>query len=167
MTGIEEVALVTMIASAAGTAVSAYGAYQQGQFQKASSDYQAAAANQDAQIAQEQAQAQQVQDVRTAYLRQSSAEAAYGESGTSGGAATDVLGDIASQSKRQEQEDLYQGALKGRGSQETATVESASGAAAATGGTVTAGASLLGGAARTGSTYMMLSRPGQAGSTLG
>ena len=170
MTGIEEVAL---IASLAGAAVSAYGAYQQGQFQKASSNYQAQVATQDAGVAQEQAAAQADQDKRMAYLRIGAAKASYGASGvSSAGSPIDVIGDIAAQSELQRQNDLYQGNLKARGSGETATTETAAGKAAASGGTLTAGASLLAGGANAYSGYKRLnpssaSAPsGGAGSSL-
>lgn len=163
MTGIEEIAL---IAAAAGAATSAYGAYQQGQFQKASSNYQAQVATQDAEVAQQQAAAQADQDKRMAYLRIGAAKASYGASGVdSAGSPMDVIGDIAAQSELQRQNDLYQGKLKSRGSLETATVESAAGKAAAQSGTLTAGSSLLSGAASTYGNYRTLQRSSGAPNT--
>ena len=157
MTGIEEVALIASLASAA---VASYGAYQQGQQAKASANYNAQVDTQNAQIASEQATAQAKQDDRANYMRVSAAEAEYGASGTSGGSAIDVLGDMAGQGKLQEQQDTYQGGIRSRTQTNAATGATFGGSAAATAGLYGAGSSLIGGTGSALTNYQMLSRPG-------
>lgn len=159
---------ITAAASVAAAGIAAYGAYEQGQQAKKAADFNAQIASNAAKADMEQAQAQAEQDKRQAVLRLGMIRANAGASGvTSSGSVLDVLGDVATQSKLQQQTDIYQGGLRASANRNTAISQSVSGAAAARAGVVSAGANLIGGAADAASRYQVLSRGStSAGSSL-
>ncbi len=101
----------------AGAAISAYGAIQQANAQKAASSYNAALKERDATVATQQAD-QEAQQVRWAGARaRGSVIAGYGASGiaTDTGSPLDVLAMSASQAKLDEETVLYKGKLRSTG----------------------------------------------------
>jgi len=131
---------------AASTAVSAYGAYQQGQAANAAAQYNAQINTQNAQIASQDAALQAQQQDRQNRLRLGSITAAQGASGFTGsGSVFDVLGDVAAQGELQKQNILYKGALNARGYTNTAALDVMQGQQAKTAGALKAGTNLLSG----------------------
>lgn len=101
---------IMLIIGAASTAVSAYGAYQQGQQEAAANKYNAQVQNNITTIDEQQAQLQAQQDARQTALRRGTIAANSGASGgTLSGSALDVLGDVTTQSNLQTNEDKYAG----------------------------------------------------------
>lgn len=133
----------------AASAVSAIGAIQQGQAAKASANYNAAIADQNAQLSRQQAQANATQQARENYLRMGAIRAAQGHSGGEGGSGSvlDVIGDVAMQGELQKQNILYQGELQARGYGNTAALDRSQGKNAVTSSYFAAGSALLQGGA--------------------
>jgi len=135
---------IIMVAAAA---VAAYGAIQQGKAAKASAEFNAQVQQQNAQIARQDATDQAEQSRRETMLRLGSIRAAQGASGgTSEGSVLDVLGATAAEGKRQEQNIMYQGELRARGYNNTATLDTFGGQQAQKASYLKAGSELLGGA---------------------
>jgi len=141
----------------AGTAVAVYGTYQQGQAQKKALTYNARVAEQNAEIARQQATLRASQQDRLNRLRMGSIRAAAGASGgvANEGSIIDILADQAIQGELQKQEILYEGELKARGFDASATLSIMEGSAAGKASTIGAGSALLSGVS---STNVMLKR---------
>ena len=135
---------------AAGAAVSAYGAYQQGQAAKKSADFNAEVAQQNAELAVRDARMRATQSEREKTLRLGAIRASAGASGgsTGEGSVLDVLGDVAAQSELEKQDILYRGEAAKRGYTNTATLDKFQGSYASQAGYLRAGSELLGGAGR-------------------
>lgn len=136
--------------AAAGAAVSAVGAVQQGQAAKKAANYNAAVQRQNAEIATSDAALRARQIDRTNILRSGQIRAAHGASGGASdqGSVLDVLGDVATQGELEKQDALYKGDLAARGYSNTASLDSVAGDNAAASGYMKAGGELLSGAAR-------------------
>lgn len=115
-TGMEAIAIASVVATAAGTAVSISAAQAQAAAQARAAQTNAAIMQHNAQIAQNQASADAEQQ-RIQTLRALGAEsAAYGASGVTGeGSAADIIGNSAAQGELARQNILYQGRLKAEG----------------------------------------------------
>lgn len=135
---------------AAGAAVSAVSAIQQGNAAKAAADFNATISMQNAAIARSDAAAQATQIERENALRLGAIRTAQGKSGgaADSGSVLDVLGDQAAQGELEKQYAIYQGEQRARGFVNTANLDTASGKAAQKAGYMKAGAELLGGTAR-------------------
>jgi hypothetical protein len=146
-----------------GTAVAAYGAYQQGQAAKASAQFNAQVANQNAQAARAQSLMQQQQQQREQYKRLGAIRAAQGASGgTMEGSALDVLGETAAQGELERQNIAYRGEMAARGYGNTASLDLFGGKQAAQAGTLTAIGTVAKGA---GSAYGAMSTPAASAGT--
>lgn len=152
-------AIPFIIAASAG--VAAIGAIQQGRAAKAASEFNAHVARENAAISREEAALFARQQDRETYLRMGAIRAAQGKSGGAmEGSVLDILGDTAAQSELEKQHILYQGELKARGFQNTATLDTFSGQQAQRSSRYRAGAELLGGAADAYGARARLSRTG-------
>lgn len=134
---------------AASAAVSAISALRQGQAAKAAADYNATVGWQNAQLARQEAADLARQQQRENYLRLGAINAAQGRSGGAAGEGSvlDVLGDVAAQGELERQSIVYQGEMKARGYQNTATLDTYRGNVAQQTSYFKAGSELLGGAA--------------------
>lgn len=143
MTGMEP----ALIASLAGTAVSAVGAIQQGNAAKAAADYNAQIAERNAVIARQQGAAAAAKQEREGRIRMGMARASAGGSGVT----LDSFGDLLQDSAKQEELDrltiLYNADLQAQSGELSAAGERASGAAAQKAGYIGAAGSLLKGGA--------------------
>lgn len=144
----------------AAAAVSAYSAVQQGKAAKAADIYNATINKQNADLSREEAQAQARQADREMYLRLGAIRAVQGKSGgvANEGSVLDVIGDVAAQSELQKQNIIYEGELKARGFNNTATLDTFSGKTAQTNSYYKAGSELLGGASNAYSANQKLRR---------
>lgn len=144
-----------------GAAVSAYGAYQQGQAAKKAANFNAKVAEQNAGIARKDAAMQQAQSDRETYLRLGALRANAGAmGGGQQGSALDVLGDVTEQSAIERQMIGYRGELQARGYGNTATLEKFSGKSAEQAANIGAGATLLQGIGQAGMAAQSLKRGG-------
>jgi hypothetical protein len=117
-------ATITLALVAAGTAVSAIGAIQQGQSQASASKYNAAVAEQNAGAAKQQAEAAAMIQQEQAKKAMGSTVAAYGASGVSmEGTPLDVLANSASVAERDRQNIMYKGKLQAAGYQSQADLD--------------------------------------------
>ncbi len=139
---------------AAGAAVSAIGAIQQGQAASASAKYNANIQEQNAVLLRQQAAEQAEQERRETYMRLGTIRAAQGKGGGAAdeGSVLDVLGFVASEGERQRQHVLYGGELQARDALNTAALDRARGRNAVRTSYFQAGAELTQGA---GSYYSM------------
>lgn len=150
-------AVAIPIMMAVGTALAAYGAYQQGAAARKASNFNAAVARQNAIVATGQAKAKAAQIERENILRLGLIRANQGASGgTMEGSVLDVIGDVASQGELERQQALYQGELAARGYANTATLDVFEGKAAQRAGALAAGTELLRGGAGAYSAYTRL-----------
>ncbi len=155
---------------AATAAVSAVSAIRQAQAQSAqyqqqadvsqvAGNFNATVNDQNVEIVRQDAKDQALQSDRETYLRLGAIRAAQGHSGGSSGQGSvlDILGDVAAQSELEKQNILYQGELKARGFQNSATLDRFGGSTASsrysaaadnatTNGYLKAGTELLSGA---------------------
>lgn len=134
---------------AAGAAVSAYSAIQQGKAAKAAAQFNETVATQNADLArQEAAENARLQD-RENYLRLGAIAAGQGKAGGAAGEGSvlDVLGMVAAQGEEERQQIIYAGELKARGFTNTATLDRMGGANAQRGSYLRAGSELLQGGA--------------------
>ena len=133
----------------ASAAVSAYGAYRQGQASKAAANFNATIAAQNADISRADAAARAQQQDRENYMRLGSIRAAQGHAGGDAGSGSvlDVLGDVAAQGELEKQYIIYQGEQRARGYGNTATLDTFSGKQAQTAGYLKAGTELMSGGA--------------------
>lgn len=147
---------------AAAAVVGAIGAIRQGQAAKAAADFNAKVQEQNAQIARQEAQDALANQRREDYMRLGAIRAAQGHSGGSGseGSVLDILGDAAAQGELERQRIVYEGELKARGYQNTATLDRYSGANAEIGGYLKAGTELLGGGGSAYTSYTRIRRGG-------
>ena len=137
------------IIKAVGAVVSAVGAIRQGQAAGAAAEYNAQINQQNAVIAQQDAAARAGQQERENYLRLGAIRASQGKSGGVAGAGSvlDVLADTAAQGELEVQNILYQGDLRARGFENTATLDEYNADNSRTSGYLKAGTELLSGAA--------------------
>ncbi len=137
-----------------GAALSAAGAIQQANAQKAASNYNAQLKERDAGLASQQA-TQQAYQVRLASARaQGALVADYGASGvTSEGSPMDVLASSASQAKLDEETVLYNGKLKSMGYLSDAALLKNQGIVAGQQGQLQAASYLIGGAGQSSYAY--------------
>ena len=142
---------------AAGAAVSAYSAIQQGQAAKAASRFNEQVATQNADISRQEAQDNARLQDRENYLRLGAIRAAQGKAGGAAGEGSvlDVIGMVAAQGEEERQRIVYAGELKARGFTNTASLDRASGEQAVRSSYFKAGSELLSGA---GSAYMANNR---------
>lgn len=139
---------------AIAAAVSAFGAYQQGQAAKKAGEFNAQVNLQNAAAAQSQASMRASQQQRETLLRVGAIRAAHGASGgTADGSVLDVLADTAAQGEMQRQSIIYGGEMQARGYQNTATLDIFGAKAAGRAGTLKAGSELLSGAAAASNSY--------------
>jgi hypothetical protein len=128
----------------AGGAMSAVSAIQQGKAAKAAAQFNATVNDQNAQIAREQAVQETRQFDREQYMRIGAIKAAQGKSGgAQAGSVLDILADTATQGEIQRQDIAYQGELRARGFQNTATLDRFEGKQAEKQGYLRAGSELL------------------------
>ena len=138
----------------AGAALSAYGAYQQGQAKKAASQYNAELRERDATIAHQQAEADVDIFRRRAAQTHGSIVAGYGASGvTLEGSPIDVLAMSQENAAMDEQIIRYKGNLKAMGYHDSAALERLSGESAERQGTLNAASQFLMGMGQAGATY--------------
>lgn len=133
----------------AAAAASAYTAYQAGESQKAGHEYQAKVAENQAQIAAQQAEYAAQQQRAHDRKVMAAARAAQGVSGVEGGEGSSLLVDIenARQSALNAEATRYTSEARARGLSGQAGIERWQGRLASQQGTMSAGASLLSGAA--------------------
>lgn len=135
------------IIAVAAAAVSAYGAYQQGQAAKTQAKFNAKIADENAQSARAQSAMQQQQQDRENYKRLGAIRANQGASGgTMEGSALDVLGETAAQGELEKQNIGYRGEMQARGFTNTASLDLFGGKQAEKAGNIQAGSELLKGA---------------------
>jgi hypothetical protein len=140
----------------AGGAMSAVSAIQQGKAAKAAAQFNATVNDQNAQIAREQAVQETRQFDREQFMRIGALKAAQGKSGgKQAGSVLDILADTATQGEIQRQDIAYQGELRARGFQNTATLDRFEGKQAEKQGYLRAGSELLSSA---GSAYGAMKR---------
>lgn len=132
---------------AAGAAVGAMSAIQQGKIAKATGEYNARIGAQNAELARDEAQMLAKQHDREMYLRLGAVRAAQGKSGGAAGEGSvmDVLGDVAAQGELERQFIVYRGDLKARGMENTAALDEATGREAGRSSYLRAGSELLSG----------------------
>ena len=142
---------------AAGAAVSAYSAIQQGQAAKAASRFNEQIATQNADISRQEAQDNARLQDRENYLRLGAIRAAQGKAGGAAGEGSvlDVIGMVAAQGEEERQRIIYAGELKARGFTNTASLDRFGGDAAVRNSYFKAGGELLSGA---GNAYMANNR---------
>lgn len=151
------------IATVAGAAVSAYGAYAQGEAANQAAQYNADLQARNATIAHQQGAAQAALVRRRAAQAQGAAEAAYGASGVSQeGSPLEVLASSAAQAKLDEETVLYQSNLQAMGFQANEQLDRTAGDTARRQAQLNAASSFLTGVGQAGSNYMYA----QKGSTL-
>lgn len=134
---------------AAGAAVSAVGAIQQGRATSAASKYNATLQEQNAVASRAEARQLAEQQSRENYLRLGSIHAAQAKSGGAAneGSVLDVLGDVAAQGELQKQQILYAGEVKAHDATNTAGLDRARARFATTSSYFQAGSDLLAGGA--------------------
>jgi hypothetical protein len=146
---------------AAGAAMSAVSAIKQGKAAKAAAEFNANMARQNAGLAREQAAKQTAQHDREQFMRIGAIRAAQGKSGGAAeGSVHDILADTAAQGELQRQEITYQGELKARGFENTATLDEMQGKNASKQGVLKAGSELLSGGADAYGAFGKLKRGG-------
>lgn len=133
--------------AAAGAAVSAIGAIQQGQSARAAARYNAKMAEDQAAQDRYEASVQAQQKARETYQRLGAIRAAQGKSGgaADAGSVLDVIGDVASQGELERQWILRGGEISATGRENTARLDRMQGRAAVTGSYLKAGSELLSG----------------------
>ena len=147
------------IMQAAGTALSVFGALQQGNAAKKAGEYNAEVNRQNAELALIEARDNARIVDRQNYLLQGSIRAAQGASGgTQSGSVLDVIADAAAQGELEKQMILYRGQLKARGYQNTAALDEYGAETAKTGSFLKAGSELLSGGINTYKSYTGLKR---------
>jgi hypothetical protein len=135
----------------AAAAVSAVGAIQQGQANKAAASYNAQLAERDATISRQQASMDAETQRRDSQQTLGAMRAAYGASGvTMEGSPLDVLEASAEAAERDRQTLLYKGELRAMGYESDAAGQRYRGKQAETASYYSAGSSILMGAARAG-----------------
>jgi len=131
--------MLVQVAVGAAAAISAYGAYQQGQAAKQAAKFNANVAQQNAAAARANSLMQQQQQQRENYKRLGAlrvAQAAAG--GTAEGSFLDVLGESAAQGELERQNIAFRGEMEARGYTNTATLDLMQGKQAAKAGTTAA-----------------------------
>lgn len=127
-----------------GTGVSALGAMQQGNAQKAAADYNAKVERVQAQNVQNQAQAQAQQQDQANRRRMGEAAAAYGAAGVDmEGSPLSVMMDLGAQGELSKRLILYKGTVDAQSAMAQAGIDTATGQNAATAGLTKAGGTLL------------------------
>lgn len=144
MTGAE----VALVATLAGTAMSAVGAIQQGSAAKNAASFNAAVANNNAIAARQNAAASAKRQQREARLRAGANRAAMGASGVEGGSAYDLLEDNAMEEELDRLTIIHQGDLRAAGLEASAGLLTAQGKAAKKAGLTSAAGTLLKGGAK-------------------
>ena len=141
---------------AAGAAVSAVSAIQQGQSAKATAKYNAAMAEQNAALAKQDTQVALQQKQRETYLRLGAIRAAQGKGGGAAdeGSVLDILGDVASQGELERQRIAMGGAIRERDFTASANLDRSRGKSAETQSYLSAGSELLSG----GTDYYLMTR---------
>lgn len=138
-----------LVASVAGTAMSAIGAIQQGKAASNAAKYNAQLAERNAQIARDQASADEARQRRMAYIRQGALRAGYGASGVSvEGSPLDILEMSAAQEELDALTIRYRGELGATGYEAQAALDRAQAAGASRQGYLKAGSEILMGGAR-------------------
>ena len=151
--------LVVTIISAA---VSAYGAYQQGETAKKSAKYQSQIAQRNADIARRNAALQGIQQDRLNRLRLGTIRAAAGASGgvSDQGSVLELVADSAIQGELKRQDIIRAGEIKAAGLEAGSALTLFEGEAASTAGKVGAASALLGGASSAAGKSETLNRTG-------
>lgn len=145
MTGLEPI----VIAQIAGTVISAVGAIQQGNAAKASANFNATIASNNAIAARNKATADAARQEREGRLRAGAARAAVGASGITGeGSALDLMEANATQEELDRLTILHGGELQAMGFESDAAVARQRGSAAQSASRVKAGSTLLLGGAK-------------------
>lgn len=147
-------AVAIPIIMVAGMALSAYGAIQQGNAQKAAAQYNAALNERNATVATQQATAE-ANRIRVAASRaQGAMMAAFGASGLSiDGSAIDALGDSAAQAQLDIETVKYRGKLEAMGYHSSAELDRMQGKTAQEQSQLRAASEILTGIGRAGATY--------------
>ena len=155
-------AMAAPFVMAAGAAVSAISAIQQGKAAKAAAKFNAKVAEQNAAIALEDADYQARVKDRETYLRLGAIRAAQGHAGGAAGEGSvlDILSEAAAMGEEEKQRILYAGQLRARGFENTAELEEFSGKTAMTGAYLKAGSELLSGGFKAYDAYKRLNRTG-------
>lgn len=145
MSGIETLALVSMVSAAAGTAVSAVGAIQQGNAQKAALDAQSKARERQAmeQRAASQREAISRSDRARLVLSQQQAAAAASGGGASDKSVLDIMGRTAAEGAYQSASAIYEGEASGAGLEYQARMDRQSGRQSRLAGFINAGSTVL------------------------
>lgn len=140
--------------AAAGAALSAVSAINQGQQAKDAAKYNAQLANNNAIAAQQQAAANAAAQSRKSRIQIGAMRAGYGAAGVGmEGSPMDVLEQSASMAELDRQNVLYGGAIRSQGYQSTAGLEMMRGDAAQTGSYFSAGSALLTGLGKASSSF--------------
>jgi hypothetical protein len=162
-------AMVIPAVMIAGAALSAYGAIQQANANKAAGQYNAALRERDAVVAVNQSKMDADRIAVQGQRVQGSLVAGYGASGVTSdsGSALDVLADSAMQNKLDQETVLYKGRLKAMGYEGDAALSRHSAEVAGEQGDLNAASYILTGAGRAGSTYMAGQRPLRRGTGYG
>lgn len=150
MTGLEALAAVASVASAVGTVVSAVGAIKQGNAAQAASQYNATVSRQNAEAVRADAAANAERQERAARIRRGQNIAAAAASGLAlEGSVLDIMEDNAIEEELDRLTILQRGEVDAAGLLAGAEMQEIRGRAAQREGRLSAGATLLSGAAST------------------
>lgn len=159
--GLETIALISLGATALSGAVSAYGAYQQGQSQAAAATYNAQVADRNATLARQQADAEGDDLARQQRRQMGTLRAAYGAAGIGlAGSPLDVIEDTALEQATDINRVGYTGELKAIGMQEKAALYRAEAENAKTSGAINAFGAGIGTIDRMATKYLSPGMPG-------
>jgi len=148
-----------IVLTLASTAISAIGSLRQGKAEEQAAEFNATVAEQNAQLATQRAGVAAKQKDRETRLRLGAIRASGGASGGTGtGSVIDILGDVATQGKLEEQEALFEGELEARSFRNTASLDRSAGKNARSASKFRAGSALLGGASSVNKQVTSLSR---------
>lgn len=137
----------------AGAALSAYGAIQQAQAQKAAANYNAELNERNATVALQQAEFEADRVRRASTKMQGAITAGYGAAGVFGGSALDVLADSAAQAQLDIETVKYKGHLQALGYRSSAELDRFSGEVAEQQGQMRAASEFITGIGKAGATY--------------
>jgi len=158
---------IAVALSAIGTVTAVAGAAQAGDAQQAAEQYNAQVDAVKAQEAQNQAASQAAIDQQTTRRNIGQISAAYGAGGVdASGTPLSVMMDQTTQGEMQRQLDLYRGNTNSMSDLQQATLDTASGAAAASAGAIKAGSTLMTGAGSTANSLNTLMATPNAGSNM-
>lgn len=159
--GLETILLISAGASALSGAVSAVGAYQQGQSQAAAAEYNAQVSDRNAKLARSQSESESTDAARAQRRQMGTMRAAYGAAGVGlAGSPLDVIEDTALEQQTDIRRIGYAGELKAIGQEEKAALYRAEGENAKTAGTINAFAQGIGTIDRVASKWLSPGMPG-------